>query len=64
MGDPGYEAGASAAAVIGAPVARVPLTKSFAHDVKAMAAVKAMPESFTWRIREQSDRDGYTEGGY
>ncbi len=40
MGDPGYEAGASAAAVIGAPVTRVPLTKNFAHDVKAMAAVK------------------------
>lgn len=40
MGEPGYEAGASAAAVIGAPVTRVPLTKTFAHDVKAMAAVK------------------------
>ena len=40
MGDPGYEAGASAAEVVGAPVMRVPLTKSFAHDVKAMAAVK------------------------
>lgn len=40
MGDPGYEAGASAAAVIGAPVTRVPLTKTFAHDVKAMAAVR------------------------
>jgi histidinol-phosphate aminotransferase len=39
MADPGYEAGASAAEVIGAQVVRVPLTKSYAHDVKAMAAV-------------------------
>jgi histidinol-phosphate aminotransferase len=39
MGDPGYEAGGSAAQVVGAPVVRVPLAKSFAHDVKAMAAV-------------------------
>jgi histidinol-phosphate aminotransferase len=39
MGNPGYEAGASAASVVGAPVVRVPLTKSYAHDVKAMAAV-------------------------
>jgi histidinol-phosphate/aromatic aminotransferase/cobyric acid decarboxylase-like protein len=40
MADPGYEAGASAAAVVGAPVIRIPLTKTYAHDVKAMAAVK------------------------
>src|SRR6185312_7087432 len=40
MGEPGYEAGASAAAVVGAPVSRVPLTKTFAHDVKAMASVR------------------------
>jgi histidinol-phosphate aminotransferase len=39
MGDPGYEAGASAAQVVGAPVVRVPLTRSYSHDVKAMAAV-------------------------
>ncbi len=39
MGDPGYEAGASAAEVAGANVHRIPLTKRFAHDVKAMAAV-------------------------
>lgn len=39
MGDPGYEAGATAAEVVGAKVHRVPLTSSFAHDVKAMAAV-------------------------
>lgn len=37
-GDPGYEAGERAAEFIGAKVIRVPLTKSYAHDVKAMAA--------------------------
>ena len=36
--DPGYEAGERAAKFIGAKVIRVPLTKSYAHDVKAMAA--------------------------
>ena len=36
--DPGYEAGERAAEFIGAPVVRVPLTKTYAHDVKAMAA--------------------------
>jgi histidinol-phosphate/aromatic aminotransferase/cobyric acid decarboxylase-like protein len=40
MGEPGYEAAASAAAIIGAPVTRVPLTKTFAHDVRAMGAVQ------------------------
>ncbi|MGA8577434.1 MAG: pyridoxal phosphate-dependent aminotransferase [Bryobacteraceae bacterium] len=37
--DPGYEAGERAARFIGARVARIPLTKDYAHDVKAMAAV-------------------------
>ena len=37
--DPGYEAGERAARFIGAKVVRVPLTKNYAHDVKAMAAV-------------------------
>jgi histidinol-phosphate/aromatic aminotransferase/cobyric acid decarboxylase-like protein len=36
--DPGYEAGERAAEYIGAKVIRVPLTKAYAHDVKAMAA--------------------------
>jgi histidinol-phosphate/aromatic aminotransferase/cobyric acid decarboxylase-like protein len=43
MADPGYEAGQRAAAFIGCSVIRVPLTKSFAHDVKAMAAAHATP---------------------
>lgn len=38
MGDPGYEAGQRAAAFIGSKVIRVPLTRTYAHDVKAMAA--------------------------
>jgi histidinol-phosphate aminotransferase len=36
--DPGYEAGERAAKFIGAKVYRVPLTKTYAHDVRAMAA--------------------------
>src|ERR1017187_7880485 len=36
--NPGYEAGERAAKFIGARVIAVPLTKSYAHDVKAMAA--------------------------
>ena len=36
--DPGYEAGMHAAKFSGARVAKVPLTKSYAHDTKAMLA--------------------------
>ena len=36
--DPGYEAGMLAAHAVGAKVVKVPLTKSYAHDVKAMLA--------------------------
>lgn len=43
MGDPGYEAGQRAAEFVGARVVRVPLTKDYAHDVKAMA--KADPNA-------------------
>jgi histidinol-phosphate/aromatic aminotransferase/cobyric acid decarboxylase-like protein len=39
--DPGYEAGELAARFIGAKVTRVPLTKTYAHDVRAMAADKS-----------------------
>jgi histidinol-phosphate aminotransferase len=38
MADPGYEAGERAASFVGASVHRVPLTKDYKHDVKAMAA--------------------------
>jgi histidinol-phosphate aminotransferase len=43
MGDPGYEAGERAARFIGAKVAKAPLTKSYAHDVKAMLAADSSP---------------------
>src|SRR5258708_6438913 len=36
--DPGYEAGMRAAKIVGARVVKAPLTKSYAHDVKAMVA--------------------------
>ncbi|MGB7264788.1 MAG: pyridoxal phosphate-dependent aminotransferase [Terracidiphilus sp.] len=36
--NPGYEAGGRAAKFIGSPVINVPLTSTYAHDVKAMAA--------------------------
>src|SRR5882757_9885319 len=36
--DPGFEAGMFAAKAIGARVVKVPLTKDYAHDVKAMLA--------------------------
>jgi histidinol-phosphate aminotransferase len=36
--DPGYEAAELAAKFLGAPVKRVPLTKDYAHDVRAMIA--------------------------
>jgi histidinol-phosphate aminotransferase len=36
--DPGYEAGMHAAKISGARIVKVPLTKTYAHDVKAMLA--------------------------
>jgi histidinol-phosphate aminotransferase len=41
IADPGYEAGERAAKFIGSKVVRVPLTKDYAHDVKAMAKADA-----------------------
>jgi len=38
VADPGYEAGAHAAAFIGARTIKVPLRKDWSHDVRAMAA--------------------------
>jgi len=43
IADPGYEAAATAARFIGAKTIPVPLTKEFAHDVKAMVAADASP---------------------
>jgi histidinol-phosphate aminotransferase len=39
MADPSYESGSRAAEFVGSRVVRVPLTKAFSHDVKAMTAV-------------------------
>jgi histidinol-phosphate aminotransferase len=36
--DPGYEAGMFTASAVGAKVVKVPLTKTYAHDVRAMLA--------------------------
>jgi len=36
--DPGYEAGMKAATISGARIVKTPLTKTYAHDVKAMVA--------------------------
>jgi histidinol-phosphate aminotransferase len=46
--DPGYEAGMHAAKSVGARVVNVPLTKSYAHDVKAMLA--AAPDAGVFYI--------------
>lgn len=43
IADPGYEPGSRAAEFIGAKVIQVPLTKDYAHDVKAMAAAHPSP---------------------
>jgi len=41
--DPGYEAGMKAAKISGARIVKTPLTKTYAHDIKAMLA--AAPEA-------------------
>ena len=38
IADPGYEAGMRAAMISGAKISKVPLTSTYAHDVKAMVA--------------------------
>lgn len=43
MSDPGYEAGQRAAQYVNSKVIRVPLTKAYEHDVKAMAAASPTP---------------------
>jgi len=46
--DPGYEAGMLAANAIGAKVVKVPMTRGYAHDVKAMLA--AAPDAGVFYI--------------
>ncbi len=54
--DPGYEAGMHAAQAIGAKVVKVPLTKSYAHDVKAMLA--AAPDAGVFYVCNPNNPTG------
>jgi histidinol-phosphate aminotransferase len=63
IADPGYEAAERAAKFIGSKVVRVPLTKDYAHDVKAMVAASGdggliyivNPNNPTGTLTKQSD---------
>jgi len=54
--EPGYEAGMHAAGVSGARVVKVPLTKTYAHDVKAMLA--AAPDAGVFYICSPNNPTG------
>ena len=54
--DPGYEAGMFTANAIGAKVVKVPLTKSYAHDVKAMLA--AAPDAGVFYVCNPNNPTG------
>lgn len=54
--DPGYEAGMFAAQSIGAKVVKVPLTKTYAHDVKAM--LTAAPDAGVFYICSPNNPTG------
>src|SRR5271168_3241528 len=54
--DPGYEAGPYAAEATGARVVKVPLTKTYAHDVKAMIA--AAPDAGLFYICNPNNPTG------
>jgi histidinol-phosphate aminotransferase len=54
--EPGYEAGAGAARAVGARVVAVPLTKTWAHDVKAMLA--AAPDAGVFYICNPNNPTG------
>lgn len=54
--EPGYEAGTGAAEFLGAPVFAVPLTKTWAHDVRAMA--KAHPKSGVFYVCNPNNPTG------
>ena len=56
--DPGYEAGMYAASLKGAPVVKVPLTATHAHDVKAMLA--AGPQGGVFYICNPNNPTGTT----
>ncbi len=54
--DPGYEAGAHAAKITGARIVKVPLTKTYAHDAKAMLA--AAPDAGVFYICSPNNPTG------
>src|ERR1700687_1819430 len=54
--DPGYEAGMFAASAIGAKVVKVPLAKSYGHDVKAMLA--AAPDAGVFYVCSPNNPTG------
>jgi histidinol-phosphate aminotransferase len=54
--DPGYEAGMFAAKAVGAKAVKIPLTKSYAHDVKAMLA--AAPDAGIFYICNPNNPTG------
>lgn len=54
--DPTFEVGASAAKANGAPVLRVPLTKTYAHDVRAMVA--ATPNAGLYYVASPNNPTG------
>jgi histidinol-phosphate aminotransferase len=56
--DPGYEAGMITAAAIGAKVVKVPLMKTYSHDVKAMLA--AAPDAGVFYICNPNNPTGTT----
>jgi histidinol-phosphate aminotransferase len=56
MADPGYEAGERAAKFIGSKVIKVPLTKEYTHDVKAMLA--AAPDAGLFYICNPNNPTG------
>ena len=57
-GDPGYEAGMRAASLKGAPVVKVPLTATHAHDTRAMLA--AAPKGGVFYICNPNNPTGTT----
>ena len=67
--DPGYEAGMFAAEAVGARVVKVPLTKTYTHDVKAMVAAApdggmfyiCMPNNPTGTLTSHSDIEWLVE---
>jgi len=54
--DPGYEAGVITANALGAKVVKVPLTKTYAHDVKAMLA--AAPDAGVFYVCSPNNPTG------